>query len=579
MKKHLYLTLSFILIFGFLLTACEPLGQLLDQKEEIDIEQTQVDPEALETTEPGSPVVETEVPIPDPTATPEAIKPTLWIEPGLPDALTMLIPNTDQFERVERETDADFRIAFSGDELLSQWVYALVAPFKTVQDVLSFVVLQSIWQGGGHIPATLLVVDEKTAAAMTALLGTPGPAVQVLPSEDLLSHCEQDDRTWAIVPFENLVPQWKVIALDGQSPIRKDFDPAGYPLSLPIGLSVDEALKQDNEKMSTFEPVIEAYKQALALQLPGSNRQADKLTTVMMTGVTALVRATAKQMEMNGVLYPGEDVREVLREADITHVSNEIPFYSQCPPPQWTQERLVFCSDPKYMELLLDIGTDVVDLTGDHFADFGAEAMHETLDMYDEHKIPYFGGGRDINDATQPVKFEVNGNKIAFLGCNGKEPGYARVSETNPGAYLCNMDDMVSQVQELVAEGYLPIFTFQHVEYYHWGAEPYLMKDFRRIAEAGAVVVSGSQGHQPHAYEYYDGAWVHYGLGNLFFDQYGTYDDTDKAFLDRIVFYDGKMIGVELLTVQFFDWAKPTWTNAEQREFMLKKLFEVSDWD
>lgn len=227
----------------------------------------------------------------------------------------------------------------------------------------------------------------------------------------------------------------------------------------------------------------------------------------------------------------------------------------------------------------MDIGTDVVDLTGDHFADFGAEAMHETLDMYDEHKIPYFGGGRDINDATQPVKFEVNGNKIAFLGCNGKEPGYARVSETNPGAYLCNMDDMVSQVQELVAEGYLPIFTFQHVEYYHWGAEPYLMKDFRRIAEAGAVVVSGSQGHQPHAYEYYDGAWVHYGLGNLFFDQYGTYDDTDKAFLDRIVFYDGKMIGVELLTVQFFDWAKPTWTNAEQREFMLKKLFEVSDWD
>jgi poly-gamma-glutamate capsule biosynthesis protein CapA/YwtB (metallophosphatase superfamily) len=34
------------------------------------------------------------------------------------------------------------------------------------------------------------------------------------------------------------------------------------------------------------------------------------------------------------------------------------------------------------------------------------------------------------------------------------------------------------------------------------------------------VIVSGSQAHQPHGFEFYNGSLIHYGLGNLFFDQY-----------------------------------------------------------
>ncbi len=37
-----------------------------------------------------------------------------------------------------------------------------------------------------------------------------------------------------------------------------------------------------------------------------TNRNPDKMTTLVMTGVTALVRATAYKMEINGVLTQGK---------------------------------------------------------------------------------------------------------------------------------------------------------------------------------------------------------------------------------------------------------------------------------
>ncbi len=219
-----------------------------------------------------------------------------------------------------------------------------------------------------------------------------------------------------------------MISLDGNSPIRKDFVGESYPLSVQIGWD------------KSYRAVTEAEYQlanASINSVSASNRQADKLTTVVLPGVTAMTRATAKEMELYGVLSPAASIGELMREADIAHVSNEVPFASNCPAPQWQQAvDLVFCSDDKYIELMREIGTDVVELTGDHFSDYGPEAMVHTLEMYREEGWAYYGGGIDIEEAKQPLKITHNGNKIAFLGCNAKAPGYATASETTRSAAL-----------------------------------------------------------------------------------------------------------------------------------------------
>ena len=70
------------------------------------------------------------------------------------------------------------------------------------------------------------------------LWGPPAPgAVEALPAGDLLERAWSRGRAWALIPFEALEPRWKVLEVDGASPLHKDFDPGAYPLSVPISLS------------------------------------------------------------------------------------------------------------------------------------------------------------------------------------------------------------------------------------------------------------------------------------------------------------------------------------------------------
>ncbi|HQJ31846.1 MAG TPA: CapA family protein [Anaerolineaceae bacterium] len=503
--------------------------------------------------------------IPTPEPTPETLPLAVWIDPRLPEEILHALGDLPSLVQVTSKEEAVLSLTIETEKPIISWVYALAAPFATVTDDVSLESLLAFWQNNGDFPARVLVMPPAIFDSLKARYGSPLGDVHPLAENDLLTFCQAHENAWAIVPFETLEPRWKVISLDENSPIHKDFVVENYPLTVQIGW--DEGIR------SVTEAEYKVANDAIA-SVPATNRQSELLTTVILTGVTAMTRATAKEMELYGVLSPAVSVGALMREADIAHVSNEVPFASNCPAPQWQQEvDLVFCSDDKYIDLMREVGTDVVELTGDHFSDYGPEAMYHTLEMYAAEGWSYYGGGIDLNEAKQPLKITHNGNKIAFMGCNAKAPGYATASETNPGALHCDLDEMVETIQSLKDEGYQVIFTFQHEEIYRWNPTEEMIADFHRVADAGATIVSGSQAHQPHMLEFYGDSLIHYGLGNLFFDQLGWFEDSNKAFLDRHIFYDGKYLGVELITVQFFNWSTPTLMTPEARAAVLEKLF------
>ncbi|MCI0521707.1 MAG: CapA family protein [Chloroflexi bacterium] len=456
--------------------------------------------------------------------------------------------------------EADLRLTAGGEgETISRWVYALVTPFPTLTDGVSSEDVRATWSGGGGgaFAGRPLLMDASTLGMFTALWGAPAEgAVSVMAAAELLDYAWNHQPAWAILPFEALEPRWKTLEVDGQSPLRKEFAADTYALAVPVTLEGTPG----------------------ALTAPPTNRDASRLTTVALTGVTALVRATAYTMEGRGVLYPGKDVGEWLRQADITHVSNEVPFAQNCPYPNPTQPDVRFCSDTRYIGLLEDVGVDIVELTGDHFQDWGAEAMRYTLELYRERGWQYYGGGEDLADGRKAALMEHNGNRLAFIGCNGKGGSFAQASANHPGAVTCDFDYMEAEIRRLRSEGYLPIATFQHYEYYTYQAMPLQERDFRRLAQAGAVVVSGSQAHQPQAFEFESGALIHYGLGNLFFDQYDVSQACRQGFIDRHVFYDGRYLGADLLTILFVDYARPRPMNAGEREDVLRAVFRASGW-
>ncbi|NMC79828.1 MAG: CapA family protein [Chloroflexi bacterium] len=509
-----------------------------------------------------------------PAATATAIpRPMLWIDPAVPVELRQAIqlPAGVQLAENPQEATLQFGVQPAGQGQ-TRWVYALVAPFPTVPDGVRFEDLRAYWQGRGSsdFGDQPLLLSASTRDAFAALWGAPASGVtQVVPSGSLLERAWAQRPSWALIPFEEIEPRWKVLRVDGVSPLDGDFDLAEYPLVVDFGLQGDGTASQPYPSLAP---------------LPAGNRDPQKLTVLVMTGVTALVRATAARMEEKGMTYPGQDVRTWLRQADLTHISNEVSFDTQCPPANPDQTNLMFCSRPEYLQLLEDVGADIIELSGNHLLDWRVESLRQTLDLYRQNGMRYYAAGENLQEARQPLLVEHNGNRLAFLGCNPAGPPSVWASDDRPGVADCDYDWMRAEIGRLRQEGYLPIVTLQYFETYSSLPTVNQDKDFQALAEAGAVIVSGSQAHVPQTMTFAGQSFIHYGLGNLFFDQMKVWvedrliEGTRDEFIDRHVFYDGRYLGSELLTAVLEDYARPRPTTPAERAAMLEKIFAESGW-
>ncbi len=487
---------------------------------------------------------------------------TLSAAPGVPADLitaaqTVAAGNRQLFAWVDDPAAADVRLTVNDGAPLAHWLYVVAAPFATVADDTTWPAVTGGWAGATSELGQLFV-DPTTAAALTATWGPTGGAQTV--GDDLIGAVWAARPSWIIVPFEDLRPEWKVIRLDGRSPLTHDFDPNGYPLALPMTVGGDEAAV--NEFLSRWNG-------------PVTNRDPAKLTRVSMSGVTALVRATAAQMERNGILWPGEEVGPVLRAADIAHMSNEVSFAADCPFPD-AYGGTTFCSRDPYFELIKDVGIDVIELTGNHLNDYGRDPLSRTIDMYAAAGMQWFGGGRNLEDAARAATFEHNGNRIAFVGCNPVGPANDWALADAAGSRPCD-GTLPGQIAQLRAEGYVVFATLQYNEHYVYYAPPDQQAAFAELAAAGANVVSGSQAHHAQTFAFDNGTFIHYGPGNLFFDQMDMMG-TRQTFVPTYVIYDGRPISVELWTGLIENWARPRVMTAEERADLLQTVFAAGGW-
>ncbi len=196
--------------------------------------------------------------------------------------------------------------------------------------------------------------------------------------------------------------------------------------------------------------------------------------------------------------------------------------------------------------------------------------------MYAAAGMQWFGGGRDLADAGRPAVFDHNGNRIAFVGCNPVGPANDWALVDAAGSRPCG-GDLPAQIAQLRAEGYIVLSTLQYVEHYVYYAPPDQIAAFSELAAAGANAVSGSQAHHAQGFAFENGTFIHYGPGNLFFDQMDMIG-TRQTFVDTYVVYDNRLIGVELWTGLIESWARPRLMTPEERADLLQTVFQASDW-
>ena len=464
-----------------------------------------------------------------------------------------------------RNADVQIQLA-AGTEQAKGVLYtrfmAAVAPFSTVQDDVSIAELRLRWQGRGGGP---LIVEADYISELEVVFGEEADdSVHFASSSSLPALLEATAGAIAIVPFENLTPVLKVLHLNGINILSNSFSATAYPLTVVVAVTGSDG-----------ETIADAMRPHITQP---TNRNSEELTTLVMTGVTAMARVTAARMDANGFDYPARVIAPTLRAADITHASNEVPFLQDCVADP-SLNNMILCSDPEYWAALAAIGTDIVGLSGNHVNDFGRDGARESIGWYRQNGIQIYGAGLNEKEACTPLLMTHNDNTFAFIAALAHHPSFAWATADEPGAcyYFDNKEKIFALIELLRRQVDVIAVELQYEESYNPGPLSRQVRDFRELRAAGADIVTGVQSHVPQAMEPYGYAGeepgiIVYGLGNLFFDQMWSWQ-TRTSLIARHTIHQGGVISTEILTTVIEDYAQPRWTTEAERNDILRQIF------
>ena len=103
-----------------------------------------------------------------------------------------------------------------------------------------------------------------------------------------------------------------------------------------------------------------------------------------------------------------------------------------------------------------------VGLANNHMGDFGKDAFARELTTLENAKLPYFGGGRNRQEARRPLILERNGVRVALLGYNDFQSRAFAAGEDTPGNARLDNDEVLADVRtarnaaDVVISRYLP---------------------------------------------------------------------------------------------------------------------------
>lgn len=244
-------------------------------------------------------------------------------------------------------------------------------------------------------------------------------------------------------------------------------------------------------------------------------------------------KAGARVLANQGYEHSTENLRPFIDACDYVVVNLESPIVDPSVHPSPYVGRKAYCHwadtnmTPAAMKRL---GIDAVGLANNHMLDHGQAGLLSTLDRLDAANIQYFGAGRDVIEASQPLTValpkEVGGGEVRFHASFQWSSRYDSefafyASDDTPG---CAALPSTLKTPPLMG-GRVDVFD---VAFPHWGQNyRWASKRQRRLSsdllKRSYDLVLGHGSHCIQEIELRDGRWVVYSIGNGVFQSGGRF--------------------------------------------------------
>jgi len=117
------------------------------------------------------------------------------------------------------------------------------------------------------------------------------------------------------------------------------------------------------------------------------------------------------------------EVWNYLRSADLVTANLELPLTAGG---SRADKAITLRAEPEVASSLHDVGIGLVTVANNHALDYGAEGLYDTLSALRDASVVAVGGGRNLEEATQPALVSVGEASVAVFGlASTLPPGFA----------------------------------------------------------------------------------------------------------------------------------------------------------
>lgn len=268
------------------------------------------------------------------------------------------------------------------------------------------------------------------------------------------------------------------------------------------------------------------------------------------------------------------ELLEMMKAADVMCLNNEFTYSNRGEP--LSGKAYTFRANPERVDILHEMGVDMVQLNNNHVYDYGKVALLDTLDTLENAGIEYFGAGHNLEEAMNAVYVTLDDKVVAFVGASRAEKNKMtpQATDTKPGILRCYDTELfLESIRRADEKADFVIAVVHWGTEYSYDLEKVQLTSGKEYLDAGADAIIGGHSHCLQGMEYYDGKPIVYSLGNYWFNS-----KTLDTMLIELHFYGNDVENhLEMKMIPAIQKnATTNWVEGEERERIFEFMESIS---